>query len=281
MSVIHASVSSKRKPERRRRVAVLARGSRSRTPPSSNSPSGQVADDDVLLLERDRDGTARARRRSRIRGSACRRAARPGPQIVVCGHSPSGREVGEAGDVVEVEVGEQDVESLDAVEQLGRSISRADAGPGVDHDRRVAVAQQRAGGLAAVRREPAASPRIVSIARAHYAASPAREPCGAPVTLTRGRRTSLVASAIRSSSSCSCLRSSAIERREQILLGAARQLAPTRQRLAALLGDVQRVRAAVARVAAGARRARAPRARRSSRPSSSDRCRCTCRARAG
>ena len=82
---------------------------------------------------------------------------RPGPHTVVCAHEPTAGQVGQAGDVVEVEVGEQDVEARDSVEQLGSLDQAADAGAGVDHDRRVAVAQERAGGVPAVGRKPAAA----------------------------------------------------------------------------------------------------------------------------
>ena len=114
----------------------------------------QVPDLDVLGLERDR-----VKRLVRELGEH-----EPGRRVVEqLARSPQRRllagadrgQIREPGDVVEVKVGQDDVETHDALEQVRTFDEPADPGARVDHHRRVPVAEQRARRLAAVRGEPA------------------------------------------------------------------------------------------------------------------------------
>ena len=114
---------------------------------------GYVAHDEVLLLEW--DGVKRFIRdagEDGVRGSAVEQL--PGaPDRGVLAQTKGG-EIGQPGDMVEMEVGEQDVESLHTVEEAVPLNEPRDAGARVDHDRGVAVPQQRARGVPLVCRKP-------------------------------------------------------------------------------------------------------------------------------
>ena len=66
-------------------------------------------------------------------------------------------QVREPGDVVEMEVREQDVEPRGPAQELGVLDDPCHAGSGVDHDRGVALTKQRASRVATVTGEPAAA----------------------------------------------------------------------------------------------------------------------------
>ena len=110
---------------------------------------------DVLRLERDRvHRLVRHRRQDRLGGRVVQKPARTPQRGVVA--DAERRQVREAGDVVEVKVREQDVQAIDACEDVGLLDQPCDAGPGVDHHRLVAVAQHRRRRLASVGGKPAA-----------------------------------------------------------------------------------------------------------------------------
>ena len=127
--------------ERWRRVAILAAS----VDPDAGQlarAQRQVADLDALPFERHRmEGLMEHARQQLLCRCLVQRAARAPDGHPV--REAEGGEVGEPDHVVEMEVGQKDVELLHAVEQPRILDQPADARAGVDQDRAVAVAEQR------------------------------------------------------------------------------------------------------------------------------------------
>ncbi len=141
--------------DRRRRMPGLD-AERDPHPAELHLAGRQIAHGDVLRVERQGVKGLVRHPAEQLRGCGLvAEAARP-PQGRVLAVA-DGRQIGQAGDVVEVEVREHDVQARDAGQVFGVLDQAADPGSGVDEDRVVAVAQQRARGVASEGGEPPAA----------------------------------------------------------------------------------------------------------------------------